>query len=542
VSKLTQPLLAHLLYAPSDIAPYRAKLQTIADAFNGDLALQYYLMYVDKLGELPSPTQLSEFSATVAKGSPEQIAEDLEAAKVWAQGGDFSSLALSVDLAWREADAQFVNVAYKLAEQMVKGSLSRITSAWKDKHIGKAVDHWDRTAASQQFLAGYLPKNPFAAKSASEELEPGEYVISQCTDKSDDTPVTTRLLAINGEDIQPEPILWLWPDRFPLGKIIWLGGLPGIGKTMVNLDIAARVTTGSAFPDATNPLGPRRVIITMCEDGLSDTIVPRLMAAGADMKNITFLNRVVSEIEDRSMKLDSDMTHLQNVLEHFPDTALVIMDPMTAYFGDININVDREVRPITTALKKLCEAQKVCFMGVIHNNKQNDANAIQRILGSSSVSGASRAIYGCSADPEDKIKRYFTFIKGNCSAKTSGLEYSVEEKEVKAGIRAPRIVWGKATDDTAEDCIRREREVRYEKKENKQINLAQAFLPFFLKGKGPVFSRDVYAAAEAEGISSRMINAAIDKYFVGKVLRSKTKEGWTMTWVEEEQLIPEEVI
>jgi len=494
-------------------------------------------MYVDKLKEYPTPVQLLDFSSTVEKGSPEQIREDLEfAAQLYtAEPGAFSSLALSIQRAWEEADRRFVTLSYETARGMANGQMNRVAEAWKNRNIGREAENWDRAAASQRFLADHLAKNPFSDQKTDAELEPGEFVISEATSFVEDTAITSRLLAINGEDIQPQPLLWLWPDRFPLGKIIWLGGLPGIGKTMVMLDVAARVTTGKPFPDAPNPLGPRRVVIAMCEDGLADTIVPRLMAAGADMSKITFINRLVSDTEDRSIKLDSDMAHLRKVLEKFPDTAMVIMDPMTAYFGDININVDKEVRPVTTALKRLCEEHKVCFLGVIHNNKQNDANAIQRILGSSSVSGASRAIYGCSADPEDKTKRYFTFIKGNCSAKTSGLEYSVEETDVTAGIRAPRVVWGKATDDTAEDCIRRERETRYEKKETKQINLAQAFIPFFLKGKGPIFSRDVYAAAEREGISSRMINAAIDKYFAGQVLRSKAKEGWTMTWNEQRQ-------
>lgn len=161
------------------------------------------------------------------------------------------------------------------------------------------------------------------------------------------------------------------------------------------------------------------------------------------------------------------------------------------------------------------------------------------------IVGAARSVYGCSVDPEDKNKRYFTFIKGNCTAKTAGIEYSVETKVLDGKIKTAVVEWGEQTEDTAEDVLKPERDVRYERKQNKKIDLSQAFIPFYLKGKGRVPSTEVYAAAEAEGISGGMIKSAIKKFFSANVIHEGPNKGgipgWTMCWVDEEKVLPAEV-
>ncbi|MFO8013675.1 MAG: AAA family ATPase [Phycisphaerae bacterium] len=93
-------------------------------------------------------------------------------------------------------------------------------------------------------------------------------------------------------DVEPEEVRWLWPERIALGKPTILVGDPGLGKSFITLDLAARVTTGAAWPDGAPGGEPGGGVILSAEDGLADTIRPRLDAAGADVTRITALQAV----------------------------------------------------------------------------------------------------------------------------------------------------------------------------------------------------------------------------------------------------------
>lgn len=525
---LIKELCARDHYA--DVMKYRGDLDWAAnllpDKRNDYDVLQFFLSYVDRYGK--TPPDYKAFYDYLCAGGPGKPCD-----------GALGTLESMADI----ADTDFTDI-----DQLVSQFFESVKIDWAVKGMKAAATEVAQRGVekTRALLDRHLDRIP--SVSASPELEPHEIVVSTVRQLDDEEEMrTTHLTVIDGQNIKPVAIDWWWEDRFALGKIAWLAGLPGTGKTMVMLDAAARITTGRDFPDrAKNTLGPRRVMIAMSEDGLADTIVPRLMAAGADMTKVSFLNRVTSDVDNRTPNLQDDISHLRNALRQYPDTVLLIMDPMTNYFGsDVNINVDKEARPVMTALKKLCEEFKIGFMGVIHNNKQTDANAIQKILGCSSIVGAARSVYGCSVDPDDKSQRYFTFIKGNCTAKTAGIKYSVETEVLDGKIKTAVVQWGEQTEDTAEDVLKRERDVRYERKQNKQIDLAQAFIPFFLKGKGRVPSTEVYAAAEAQGISGGMIKSAIKKFFSANVIREGPNKGgipgWTMRWVDEEKVLPAEV-
>ncbi len=518
------------------------RLTTLATANGGNDTLHLYLTYINKFKTSPNAEQVKILASTTEKISEAALTQDLENAASWHALYPENSFGLAMSESWRHGSEDYVNAGYKSAMLVAMGSSlgkEHQWDRWKKKRFGDG--EYNAAQASQIWLQEYLAANPFAAKMSDLVLGDGESVVSTHTKLDGDEMVTSRMTVIEGNAVKPVAIDWWWEERFALGKIAWLAGLPGAGKTMVMLDTAARISRGTDFPDKTkNKLGPRRVLIAMSEDGIEDTIVPRLIAAGADMNFITFLDRVVSDVEDRTPNLEDDLGHLRNALTKYTDAALLIMDPMTAYFGsDVNINVDKEVRPIMTGLKKLCEEFKIGFMGVIHNNKQNDANSIQRILGASSVVGAARSVYGCSTDPDDKTKRYFSWIKGNCSAQTKGIEYTVTTVVIDGGIKAPIVVWGDETDETAETILKRERDSKYERKDNKQINLAEGLVPMFLKGKGAVFSTDLYAAAEAEGISIHAVKRAISTTFSNDVLTAKDgKTGkWTVRWKTPEQTL-----
>ncbi|MFZ3366600.1 MAG: AAA family ATPase, partial [Candidatus Sulfotelmatobacter sp.] len=329
--------------------------------------------------------------------------------------------------------------------------------------------------------------------------------------------------------IKPEAITWLWPERFPLGKMSLISGKPDNGKSQVTLDIIARTTTGSDWPDGSkNTLGPRDVLLAVAEDDLADTVIPRLKAAGADLNRIEFLNRVRTQEFDekdgkksevRRLQLSEDVKKLRMAIEANPKIALVVVDTMTSYFGDVNANADQDIRPVMDALAKAFGDCGACFLGIIHHNKKSDVDALQAILGASSVAGAVRSAYSCSRDPENEDEFYFTLVKGNLTKKRTGMKYKMAEKTID-GITAPYIEWAGETNEDANSVMALVKESRNSK--NQGVDKARLFIPMALEN-GPRPARELYSMAEAEGISNDQMRRAKDQLGV-KV--TKQKDGW----------------
>ena len=143
----------------------------------------------------------------------------------------------------------------------------------------------------------------------------------QPAEVTETTPVVARL-----QDCQSTPIHWLWPARVPAGKLTLLVGDPGLGKSFVTLDIAARISRGQALPRVSNeqPAAersmPGSIVLLSAEDDVSDTIRPRLIAAGADLSRIIALQAVncpdpdTRRVRQESFSLASDLDVLERVI------------------------------------------------------------------------------------------------------------------------------------------------------------------------------------------------------------------------------------
>lgn len=141
-----------------------------------------------------------------------------------------------------------------------------------------------------------------------------------------------RLIVRRVSDVQPEPIEWLWGQRIAIGKLSLIAGDPGLGKSQLTAFMAARVTTGTAWPDdgAARPTGG--VVMLSCEDDVGDTIRPRLEAAGADLDRVHVVEAVRTGVGAmRGLSLQTDMARLERLLDELPDVRLVVIDPITAY-------------------------------------------------------------------------------------------------------------------------------------------------------------------------------------------------------------------
>jgi RecA-family ATPase len=146
--------------------------------------------------------------------------------------------------------------------------------------------------------------------------------------------------------VDREPVRWLWPGRIPLGKLTVLDGDPGVGKSTLTLTIAAKVTTGSPFPDGARP-DPADVILLSAEDDIGDTIRPRLEAAGADLERAWVLPDVQEDGEPpRPPELPADLDRLEALVKD-QAAALVVIDPLMAFLaGAVDAHRDQDVRRV----------------------------------------------------------------------------------------------------------------------------------------------------------------------------------------------------
>ncbi|MDR1463910.1 MAG: AAA family ATPase [Oscillospiraceae bacterium] len=189
------------------------------------------------------------------------------------------------------------------------------------------------------------------------------------------------------EDVKERPVSWLWKPYIPFGKVTIVQGDPGEGKTTMILGLIAQMSRGEPLPGQEGPgLCPtRRVIYQTAEDGLGDTIKPRLRAAGADCENIWFVDESQEDLSflDRRLELAIDMTGAH----------MVVLDPLQAYLGgDVDMHRANEIRPLFKALARLAERKQCGIVLVGHMNKAQGIKAAYRGLGSIDFRAAARSV------------------------------------------------------------------------------------------------------------------------------------------------------
>jgi hypothetical protein len=233
----------------------------------------------------------------------------------------------------------------------------------------------------------------------------------------------------------PEPVAWLWPGRIPRGMLTVLDGDPGLGKSALTLDLAARVSRGLPMPDG-SPGASGAVVLVSLEDSLAHTIRPRLDAAGGDAAKVQAFT-VRDSHGERVPTLPNDIPELERLVAEC-GALLVIVDPlMAALSGAVNAHHDQDVRRVLAPLSKLAERSGAAVLVVRHLNKSAGANPLYRGGGSIGITGAARSLLLLARDPDDPERRVLAHTKCNVSAHAPSLALRVAE----ATNRAPRIEW-----------------------------------------------------------------------------------------------------
>ncbi len=247
-------------------------------------------------------------------------------------------------------------------------------------------------------------------------------------------------------DVKPEKVSWLWPGRVPRGKLTLLAGDPGLGKSLMTLDITARLTTGRGWPDgAEAAIEACPVIMLSAEDGIGDTIRPRLDAAGADVTKVYVL-LAVTEVEHRSgtpktrmFSLEDDLAELERAICRIRDVRLVVIDPISAYLGGTDSHKNSDIRGLLAPLAEVAARHRVAVLAVTHLNKNAQGSPMYRAMGSLAFVAAARSYWMVTEDKGNPSRRLLRPIKSNLSSVTTALAYSTvgspEDPEV------PVIAW-----------------------------------------------------------------------------------------------------
>jgi hypothetical protein len=317
----------------------------------------------------------------------------------------------------------------------------------------------------------------------------------------------SKLILTPLDAITPEKLQWLWPDRIPLGKITLLVGSPGLGKTFLTLDIAARVSTGKPWPDASDqPTTRGSVIILTAEDDMADTVVPRVMAAGGDRTRIFSLEACKEDGGYSPFSLSRDIAELSKLLDEHPDVRLLIIDPISAFLGRIDSHNNTDVRSVLAPLMKIAADHEVAVVCITHHNKGQNTTAAGKIMGSVAFEATARQVWHLMQDPDDPDRRLFVIGKQNLTKVKSGLAFRlVEHPEAENPFGTARVEFdSEPVLDTAEDIVAKEQKrARSPNKTDEAIAFLQREL-----AEGPREKGEIEAKAKAQGIAMGTLRRA----------------------------------
>ena len=248
------------------------------------------------------------------------------------------------------------------------------------------------------------------------------------TDKIARSPKPEGLEYTSAASFDVRSITWMWPGRFAIGKLGLIGGMPDMGKGLVGAFIAAAVTASVDLPCNEGKTPQGNVIWFSAEDDIEDTVVPRLIAAGADLKRVHIIKTMRKDGKERAFSLVTDLPELRKTIGRIGNVVLVIIDPMSAYVGvgKVNTSSTTDVRGFLTPLTQMAAELQIAVIGIMHFNKKADVtSAMLRIADSLAYVAAARHVYVVVEDPNVEGRRLFVKAKNNLAPDKAALPYVI---------------------------------------------------------------------------------------------------------------------
>ena len=338
-----------------------------------------------------------------------------------------------------------------------------------------------------------------------------------------------KLIVERASDVEIERIKWLWPNRFAIGKQSLIAGEAGLGKSQIALAMAAAVTTGREWPcgEGIAPCG--NVVILSAEDGIADTVVPRLVAADADLSRVHVISAVQSDSGKgrQCFNLQTDLRLLEAKIVELGDVLLVIIDPLSAYLGKVDTHVNAAVRGVLEPIGEMAARLGVAVVSITHPPKAAGTAAVNKFIGSVAFVAAARAAFMVTCDPENSGRRLLLPVKNNLAPLGKGFAFWLEQRVVgEHNVVASCVAWESGEVAKTADEALRAAEAAISGSGERGAERAEAvdFLRNVL-GAGPLPATEVKRQAQEAGVSERTLRRA--KTVVGVILN---KEGYQGEW------------
>lgn len=308
-------------------------------------------------------------------------------------------------------------------------------------------------------------------------------------------------------DIIARPVEWLWENHLAIGKLTMLHGESELGKSTVSCDLVGRISAGKCWPDETPaPIG--NVIIVSSEDAPEDTIKPRLMAAGADLKRVYFLKSVKKKGARHTFNLAADLELLGKTITTIGDVKLVVFDPVTAYLGHkIDSHQVVQIRAVLEPLQAFADHHRLAGLLIAHPQKNAGTNVLNAVAGSVALINIPRLSFLTIKDPDDPERTLLLPGKNNIGIKAAGRGYRIGRVLVGNNIFASQVIWDELPVKlTANQALSQ----TAERQRGPAKAEAEDFLREHTTGEG-MSAKELFAAAKAHGHSEKTVRRAAEK-------------------------------
>ena len=321
--------------------------------------------------------------------------------------------------------------------------------------------------------------------------------------------MSEKIKIINMADVDVEEVKWAWYPYIPYGKVTIVQGNPGEGKTTFILALVALLTQGLPLPEEESGGEPINVIYQTAEDGLADTIKPRLLASGADCSRVLVIDETDRELTLCDKRLEQAI--------HETGARIIILDPLQAYLGgNVDMHRANEVRPVFKRLFAMAEKTGCAVILIGHMNKAQGAKSSYRGLGSIDFRAAARSILLVGRRKENPKLRIVAHDKSSLAPEGKSIAFELGDN--------CELHWKGFCDTTVDELLSGSGSVQ-----TKTMQMEQLLKEIL---EVPVPATEIYQAAAEMGIGERTVKIA--KKNVG-VVSKKTRDGWMCSLPENEK-------
>jgi len=423
--------------------------------------------------------------------------------------------------------------------EVLRGASAVLIIADNDKSGIKHALVWSE-ALEQEGVAVTVMRSPLASPKGadvSNHLDAG-LGLDELVEISTTTASRPRIRTRLASDIEPLSIDWLWRNYIPAGMVTMFEGPPGVGKSTMLADLAARLTTGAIVPAGDHQFTPCNVAYLSDEDDTARIMVPRLIAAGALMTRV-HLELVV----DLDPEGDDEVTQRVRLDEHLrlikeliieEELRLLIIDPLSSYLGIHNVNSEQDMRDVLDPLGNIASDTGCAVVLVRHHKKSVTGDAKTQGGGSIGITAVARSLLMVDRDPRrppDSGWGVLALGKSNIAPPdTPSIDFEVGATEVGDGIETSRVIWGGPTEVSADELL----ELRAEKSTDRGLlgETEDMILELLMEHDGSIAAKDLQSAIVDRDVVSEQtfVRARNSLKKAGRIDKRQVKADGKRRW------------